>query len=255
MDKKQCRICGQIFPSTPENFYRHNGAADGLRGECKACHNKQRREYYEQNRDEILEKAKTYRHENVNSIKASKQKYYEENKEAISRAKRAHYLGNKEKYKEQFRAYRERNREKLLAKDRAYNKENRERRREYERGYYSINKDKLRGKHNRRRSRRNGLEATLTAEQWERICEVFNHECAYCGHVTDLEQEHFVPLVQGGGYTESNIIPACRSCNASKNDKDFFEWYPQQDFYSQARQDRILQHLGYGGNEQSANTC
>lgn len=255
MDKKQCRICGQIFPATPENFYRHNGAADGLRGECKACHNKQRREYYEQNRDEILEKVKTYRHENADKIKASKQRYYEENKEAISQAKRAHYLGNKEKYKEQFRAYRERNREKLLAKDRAYNKENRERRREYERDYYKQNPDKLRGKHNRRRSRRSGLKANLTTEQWEQICSIFSFTCAYCGQLSDLEQEHFVPLTQGGEYTQDNIIPACRSCNASKNDKDFFEWYPQQVFYTRERESRILQHLGYNKNKQSLSAC
>lgn len=255
MKEKQCSICGQCLPATPEYFFRRKGATDGLRNDCKTCHTVRRRNYYQRNKEAILEKAKTYRQENADSIKASRREYYKENKEAVSLAKKKHYEENKDYYKEQFRVYREKHREALLAKDKEYNKNNRERRREYERDYYKQNPDKLRGKHNRRRSRRSGLKANLTTEQWEQICSIFSFTCAYCGQLSDLEQEHFVPLTQGGEYTQDNIIPACRSCNASKNDKDFFEWYPQQVFYTRERESRILQHLGYNKNKQSLSAC
>jgi len=90
------------------------------------------------------------------------------------------------------------------------------------------------------------LPATLTLNQWKQIKEDFNYQCAYCGkHLENLTQDHFIALENGGEYTKENIIPACMSCNTSKRDKDFFEWYPQQDFYSKEREKRILEHLKY----------
>ena len=69
-----------------------------------------------------------------------------------------------------------------------------------------------------------------------------------------LEQEHFIPLSKGGGYSMGNIIPACRACNASKSDKDFFEWYPEYKYYSEERENKILDFLGYGFDEKLADS-
>ncbi len=63
-----------------------------------------------------------------------------------------------------------------------------------------------------------------------------------------LHQDHFIPLTKGGGYTKENIIPACRSCNASKQNADFEEWYPQYEYYSKEREQKILDYMG-GLNE------
>lgn len=46
--QKQCRICNGTFPATPEYFYQHEPAKDGLHGQCKAC---------------TKARAKTYEHE------------------------------------------------------------------------------------------------------------------------------------------------------------------------------------------------
>jgi hypothetical protein len=42
-----------------------------------------------------------------------------------------------------------------------------------------------------------------------------------------------------------NIIPSCMKCNISKNNSDFFIWYPKQPSYSKSREKKILKYLGY----------
>ena len=90
----------------------------------------------------------------------------------------------------------------------------------------------------------------MTLKQWNYIKGKFNNKCAYCGEEKLLEQEHFIPVNKGGEYTSNNIIPACKHCNSSKQDSNFFEWYPKQDFYSKEREEFILNHLGYKEDKQ-----
>ncbi len=60
----------------------------------------------------------------------------------------------------------------------------------------------------------------FSSAQWKEMREMYNHCCAYCDQPFDrLEMEHITALSQGGSHTLWNIVPACRSCNASKNNK------------------------------------
>ena len=97
----------------------------------------------------------------------------------------------------------------------------------------------------RRRAVARGLEATLSAEEWTG-CKAHFGGCCYCDKRTRaLEQDHFVALKRGGGYTASNIVPACRSCNASKSNHAFEDWYPKQPFYSAEREAAIMTFLEF----------
>jgi 5-methylcytosine-specific restriction endonuclease McrA len=43
--------------------------------------------------------------------------------------------------------------------------------------------------------------------------------CHYCGGKftpSQLTMDHIVPVARGGTSTQGNIVPACKSCNASK---------------------------------------
>ncbi len=102
----------------------------------------------------------------------------------------------------------------------------------------------------RRKARKSGLVATFTYKQWLACKTAFNNRCAYCGEEKDLTQDHFIPSTNGGGYSKDNIIPVCHICNSSKSDSDFFEWYPQQTFYSKQREQKLLKYLNYKGNYQ-----
>jgi 5-methylcytosine-specific restriction endonuclease McrA len=68
------------------------------------------------------------------------------------------------------------------------------------------------------------VEHDLSAEQWRTLREHWGG-CAYCG-VTDkpLQRDCVLALSRGGRYTLDNIVPACRSCNASKCNEEVTQW-------------------------------
>ena len=68
------------------------------------------------------------------------------------------------------------------------------------------------------------VEHDLTAEQWTALQEAWGG-CAYCGATGAVMQRDCVlALSRGGRYTLDNIVPACRSCNASKCNDEVTGW-------------------------------
>jgi 5-methylcytosine-specific restriction endonuclease McrA len=45
-----------------------------------------------------------------------------------------------------------------------------------------------------------------------------NHECQYCGTRKDLTIDHVTPRARGGVDTWTNLVAACKKCNAKKGD-------------------------------------
>lgn len=68
------------------------------------------------------------------------------------------------------------------------------------------------------RAFRVGLPASLTTKQWLQTLDYFGWKCALCPDGAYEVLEHFIPLIQGGGTTEYNCIPACTQCNRIKHD-------------------------------------
>lgn len=67
----------------------------------------------------------------------------------------------------------------------------------------------------------------ITKEIWNAIVAKHNGCCAYCKVETPyLELDHVVPLSRGGKHAVENIVPACRACNTSKNNRTLDEWTP-----------------------------
>lgn len=49
--------------------------------------------------------------------------------------------------------------------------------------------------------------------------------CTYCGlPVPKLELDHVSPIKKGGDHKSDNLLPCCRSCNASKGTRDLADW-------------------------------
>ena len=68
----------------------------------------------------------------------------------------------------------------------------------------------------------------LSDAQWSAIKEAWGG-CAYCGAICStpggsLQRDCVQPLSRGGRYTLDNIVPACRSCNASKSNSEVTGW-------------------------------
>jgi len=81
-----------------------------------------------------------------------------------------------------------------------------------------------------RNAKKKSLPAEFNERDWQRCLDFFYHTCAYCGAQRDfwyaLEMDHYIPITSHycPGTVRSNIVPACKSCNASKNNKDALEW-------------------------------
>ncbi|MZK53479.1 HNH endonuclease [Clostridium beijerinckii] len=229
MEKKICNKCGQEL--SLEMFYKDKKAKDGYRNPCKVCVKK----YYEENKEKYRENNKEYYKNNKEKLTERHKKYYEENKEYYANHRKQYYKENKEKESELMKKWRQNNLKKVARCSRKWARNNPE---------------KTRIKNQRRVAKKKQLPSTLNEEQWINIKNYFNNRCAYCGKELHLEQEHFIPITKGGEYSSNNIIPACRSCNASKHDKDFFEWYPKYRYYSKKREKAILNFLQYSNNKQ-----
>ncbi len=65
----------------------------------------------------------------------------------------------------------------------------------------------------------------LTPAQWVAIRGAWG-ACAYCAAPDDgtLQRDCVLPLSRGGRYTVDNVVPACRSCNASKSNDEVTSW-------------------------------
>ena len=88
------------------------------------------------------------------------------------------------------------------------------------------NKDGLASQ--RRKEIMEQLPYTFTEEEWQQCLEYFDYSCAYCGSKKNIQQDHFVSIMNDGPYTKNNMVVACGFCNPSKSDSNFFEWYPKQ---------------------------
>ena len=76
----------------------------------------------------------------------------------------------------------------------------------------------------RRKRRMDRVEHDLSDEQWTALRKAWGG-CAYCG-VTDkpLQRDCVLAISRGGRYTLDNIVPACRTCNASKCNDEVTGW-------------------------------
>ena len=80
----------------------------------------------------------------------------------------------------------------------------------------------------------------LSASEWESLKAAWAG-CAYCG-VTGkpLQRDCVLALSRGGRYTFENIVPACRSCNASKCNDEVTGWMRRKRLDERAF---LLRHL------------
>lgn len=241
MQTKTCTICGKDFPATSEYFYVRKDSKDGLRNDCKECRKNHTKEYSKDNKEKVSEYGKQYREQNKEKMKDYKKQYYENNNANILENNKKWKEDNKEYYKNQQKEYRKENKEVM----KEWRKNNKEYIAENMKKWQKQNLEKCRIIKQRRRAKIRKLPCDFTEKDWILTKEYFNNKCAYCGQELPLEQEHFISVSNNGGYTKDNIIPACKHCNCSKNDKDFFEWYPTYEFYDKKREEFLLEYLRF----------
>jgi 5-methylcytosine-specific restriction endonuclease McrA len=76
----------------------------------------------------------------------------------------------------------------------------------------------------KRKRRMAKVEHDLTPAQWAQLKEAWGG-CAYCDAAdVALQKDCVLPISRGGRYTLDNVVPACRSCNASKCNSETTSW-------------------------------
>lgn len=77
----------------------------------------------------------------------------------------------------------------------------------------------------RRRASRAGAAGSHTLAEWREKCALLGNVCFYCGEEKPLRRDHKIPLTRGGTHDITNVVPACRSCNAAKRDRTPDEYF------------------------------
>ena len=175
----------------PRSFGCTVGDCDGRHFAKGFCSTHYQQDYHQRTNDQRLAYLRQYYRDNKAAIQAYLLEYRAKNREAIQEHSRAWYMAHREDQLEYRRQYRAENLERILELNR------------------------------KRRALEKGVKVRdFTPKQWEEVKAEWGQVCAYCGKPRKLTVDHVVPLSKGGNHTKSNIVPACRSCNSKKGDRE-----------------------------------
>lgn len=222
--QKCCKQCGVEYPFTREHFPLSKTSIGGLRPVCRSCDYSKERERYKEKRVSILARLRELRIENP-------EKYRERD--------RQRYWKDPERERERRETHRKANRAQTLAANRRYNA-------------LHPNRGSAEGKRTkaaRRRARKEGLPVAFTNDDVQRMMEYWHYSCAFCGNQQDfwhpLEREHWISVndkrADNPGTVPANMLPACRSCNASKHDNEPLEWLVRK--FGKRKSKQILERI------------
>ena len=190
---KTCTKCTTEKEIT--EFRKRAGASDGLNSQCRSCESAQKKEYYLNNKEEILLKNKSYSSTPIGRQKGleyRRNQYEKRDKKTLKEKAHNYYIKNREKIKKQAAEY------KKTAEGIASTKKMR-----IQRSLINVTSDN-----------------TVTASALTKLREVQSNCCYYC-NLTLLEGssthlDHYVPLSKGGQHSIFNVVWSCASCNLKK---------------------------------------
>ncbi|PLR72201.1 HNH endonuclease [Bacillus sp. UMB0728] len=141
-------------------------------------------------------------------------------------------LSNHEEYKEYLKAWVKENKEIYEHHKKVWELENPEHAKELRRSWRRNNKEKI---NNYNLYRRMHKSHEISNEEKKKCKEYFNYSCAYCNltekehyliHEQQLHMDHVDP---NGANDLSNNVPACKTCNVKKRDRDVHDFYQLYD--------------------------
>lgn len=224
---KRCSKCKEIKPATKEYFSGKQGGVHGLRPECKNCQRRDAADYKARNSDQINERERARYAANIEKEHERSRKYTK---------------SHPQKTQERVRRWNEAHPEQREERERKRREKDKDKDRKRQRDWGCANPLKVRAKYHRRRSKKQGHEATLTANEWQQALDYFGGCCAVCGRAKDfwtvIAADHWIPVSDqrpdNPGTVATNIIPLCHarkgvpagepSCNQSKSNKDPVQW-------------------------------
>lgn len=111
---------------------------------------------------------------------------------------------------------------------RTWEENNQDRVREFKRQsakrYYRKNTERCKARSIEAMHLRRAIGPGLKPHEWREILASHNGMCAYCKTRPGVTRDHVVPVSRGGSHAPDNIVPACKRCNSSKNNRLLSEW-------------------------------
>jgi hypothetical protein len=100
------------------------------------------KEYYQLNKEKILERVRKYQRNYKGKIRERKRQYYQKNKEKIVKHQKQYIEENREKVKEYRKEYYQKNRDEIVKKNKEWREKNKDRYRQYKKEYGKMYKEK-----------------------------------------------------------------------------------------------------------------
>jgi len=94
MKTKQCRRCEKVLPAS--EFNKKKGSIDGLQSYCRKCAKEIHHQYYLQNRDIFIAKAKKYLEEHREQRRQYDRMYYQKHRGDIIKKRLESYYAHRE---------------------------------------------------------------------------------------------------------------------------------------------------------------
>lgn len=180
--------------------------------------------YKAKNKTKILAQATAYRAANPEKVKVAVQlawsRFGDKYKAAVrasGRYKTPHYIAMAAQWAIG-------NPDKVRATKRRWVRNHKQQSDEISRRWKAANPEKCKVHKHRRRSRILGCQDHHTEQEWLIILRSHGRKCAYCRtsgtKKNPITRDHIVPISKGGTNSARNLVPACKSCNSKKHDRD-----------------------------------
>lgn len=206
--ERECTKCHEVKEAG--EFHSDKNKVGGKRSDCISCHNKQSRNWRQNNPEKKKENNRNWRQKNL-----------EKERERV----RNWYQNNPEKKKETARNWRQNNPE-------------------YSRNWQRNNPEAVKVMQQNRRAMKQALPDVLKVSEWEEVLNDFNTNCPLSGSNDNLQLEHFIPLSWGhGGTYVGNVYPLEASLNISMNASNPFEWIERRSPEEQQGFARVVAYL------------
>ena len=124
--------------------------------------------------------------------------------------------------KEKYANWRSKNLEYDLRRKKFWRENNLEYDKQRKANWSTNNLDKRRMSYHKRNIKLRQNEVFYISDK--EIKRLLSSPCFYCKSTEKIQIDHIIPVSKGGRHSIGNIVPACRSCNASKCDKYLIEW-------------------------------
>jgi 5-methylcytosine-specific restriction endonuclease McrA len=177
------------------DFYRNKSSKDGYQNYCKTCNDLVNKKYCDSNREKVLQIYQNYHKTHKEQEVENYQEWYKKNKNKKVQYCKEYYQNNIEYMKDKTKRWVKDNYQQKLI--------------------YSQN----------RRAMLLNAPGKFTKENFDIKYQEQDGKCFYCNEEKKLTIDHKIPLSRGGSNWPENIVLACLTCNCSKNDKTFEEFY------------------------------